>query len=104
MHKLQTFGIIKDHPEIIQTIRKLSRLSGNFPDHLETSWCNFKGYAQKLSGRAKTFGWQCHDATMVFVPLEGSFTIFAQSTRYDALADVVFHMELSRMRHCEKSN
>merc|ERR1711873_300834 len=44
-----------DHPENIQTIRKKYRLSGNFPKGPETSQCNFKGYAQKLSGRAKTF-------------------------------------------------
>ena len=57
-----------DHLENIQPIRKLSRLSrnfadhpaisrlsGSFPDGPETSQCNFKGYAQKLSGRAKTF-------------------------------------------------
>ena len=53
-----------DHLENIQTIRKLSGPSGNFPDGLETSQCNFKGYAQKLSGRAKTFRMampRCHD-------------------------------------------
>ena len=44
-----------DHPENIRTIRRLSGPSGNFPDNMETSQCNFKGYAQKLSGRAKTF-------------------------------------------------
>ena len=43
------------YPENFQTIRKKSRLSGNFPKGPETSQCNFKGYAQKLSGRAKTF-------------------------------------------------
>ena len=43
------------YPETFQTIRKKSRLSGNFPKGPETSQCNFKGYAQKLSGRAKTF-------------------------------------------------
>jgi len=79
MHKLQTFGIIKVflyHPETFQIIRKLSRLFGNFPDYLETfqtirklpsaiSRVTCKNFpnAQKLSG------WQCHDATMVFVPL-----------------------------------
>ena len=52
MHKLQTFGIIKDfldqqrlsrlyenfpdHPDTFQIIRKPSRLSGNFLDYLET--------------------------------------------------------------------
>ena len=52
MHKLQTFGIIKDfldhqklsrlsrnfpdYPETFQIIRKLSRLSRNFPDHPDT--------------------------------------------------------------------
>ena len=53
-----------DYPETFQTIRKLSWTSGNFPDGLETSQCNFKGYAQKLSGRAKTFQMampRCHD-------------------------------------------
>ena len=99
MHKLQTFGTIKDfllyrqkfsrlsgnfpdYQETFQTIRKLSRLPGNFPDHPETFRCNFKGYAQKLSGPARTFrarpqklsGWQRHDATMVFVPLMGLST------------------------------
>ena len=60
-------GNFPDHSENIQTIRKLSRPSwqfGNFPDGLETSQCNFKGYAQKLSGRAKTFRMampRCHD-------------------------------------------
>merc|ERR1712240_876388 len=43
------------YPENFQTIRKKSRLSGNFPKGPETSQCNFKGYAQKLSGCAKTF-------------------------------------------------
>ena len=43
------------YPGNFQTIRKKSRLSGNFPKGPETSQCNFKGYAQKLSGRAKTF-------------------------------------------------
>ena len=71
---LETFQVIQklsgpsgkylDYPETFQTIRKLSWTSGNFPDGLETSQCNFKGYAQKLSGRAKTF-WMamppCHD-------------------------------------------
>ena len=51
------------YPETFKKIRKISRLSGNFPNGPETSQCNFKGYAQKLSG------WQCHDATMVFGPL-----------------------------------
>ena len=58
------FGNFLDHPEDIQTIRTLSGPSGNFPDGLETSQCNFKGYAQKLSGRAKTFRMampRCHD-------------------------------------------
>ena len=57
-------GNFLDHPEDIQTIRKLSGTSANFPDGLETSQCNFKGYAQKLSGRAITFRMampRCHD-------------------------------------------
>ena len=52
------------YPENFQTIRKKSRLSGNFSKGPETSQCNFKGYAQKLSGRAKTFRMampRCHD-------------------------------------------
>ena len=63
--------------DTFQIIRKLSRQSRNFPDCLEafqTIWKlpseisrvtrkNFTD-AQKLSG------WQCHDATMVFVPLD----------------------------------
>ena len=72
-----------DHPETILTIRKLSRLSGNFVDHLENIQT-----IRKLSGPSGNFpsaisrvmrknfrdaqklsGWQCHDATMVFVPL-----------------------------------
>ena len=48
-------GKFPDYPETFQAIHKLSKLSRNFPDHPETSQCNFKGYAQKLSGRAKTF-------------------------------------------------
>ena len=39
MHKLQTFGLIKDfmyYPETFQIVRKLSRISGNFPDHPDT--------------------------------------------------------------------
>ena len=69
-------GIFPGYPETFWTIWKISRLSGNFPDHPEifqTVWKlpsaisrvtrkNFPD-AQKLSG------WQCHDATMVFVPL-----------------------------------
>ena len=62
------------YPETFRTIQKISRLSGyfpetfrtigNFPDNLESSQCNFKGYTQKLSGRAKTFRMampRCHD-------------------------------------------
>ena len=60
----RTSGNFPDYLETFQTIWKLSRLSGNFPDHPETPQCNFKGCAQKLSGRAKTF-WmampRCHD-------------------------------------------
>ena len=61
-------GKVSDHPESFQTIQKLSSPSGNFPDHPETFqtiWksvhlgMSFNGgfhrYAQKLSGRAKTF-------------------------------------------------
>ena len=57
-------GKYPDYPKTFQAIRKLSGPSGNFPDGLETSQCNFKGYAQKLSGRAKTFRMampRCHD-------------------------------------------
>ena len=46
-----------------KTIWRHSKQSGNFQDGPETSQCNFKGYAQKLSG------WQCHDAMMVLGPL-----------------------------------
>ena len=48
-------GNFPGYLETFWTIRKISRLSGNFPKGPETSQCNFKGYAQKLSGRAKTF-------------------------------------------------
>ena len=67
----EIFKIIPKLPRpsgAFQTIWKLSRLSRNFPDRSETfqtirklsrpsvtSQCNFKGYMQKLSGRAKTF-------------------------------------------------
>ena len=43
------------YPETFWTIQKIFTLSGNFPKGPETSHCNFRGYAQKLSGRAKTF-------------------------------------------------
>ena len=48
---LETFGRIKifriikkfqDHPKIIQTIKKLSGLSRNFPGYLETVWAIWK--------------------------------------------------------------
>ena len=69
-------GNFPGYPETFWTIWKIFRLSENFPDHPEifqTVWKlpsaisrvtrkNFPD-AQKLSG------WQCHDATMVFVPL-----------------------------------
>ena len=48
-------GNFPGYPETFQAIRKISRLSGNFPNGPETSQCNFKGYAQKRSGCAKTF-------------------------------------------------
>ena len=48
-------GNFLDYLETFQTVWKLSRLSRNFPDHPETSQCNFKSYAQKISGCAKTF-------------------------------------------------
>ena len=81
-------GNFPDHLENIQTIWKLSRLFGNFSNYLENfletfqiiwkssrlskdfpegpepSQCNFKGYVQKLSGRAKSFRLtmsRCHD-------------------------------------------
>ena len=80
----QLSGNFRDHPENIRTIRKISgisgnfpgyqetfqtipkifRLSGNFADSPQTSQYIFKGYAQKLSGRAKTFRMampRCHD-------------------------------------------
>ena len=44
--------------ENFKTIRTYFRQYGNFQDGPETSQCNFKGYAQKISG------WQCHDAMM----------------------------------------
>ena len=94
--KLSTpFGKYPGYPKTFQpiqktfrTIRKISRLSGNFSDYLENfletfqiiwkssrlskdfpegpepSQCNFKGYVQKLSGRAKSFRLtmsRCHD-------------------------------------------
>ena len=48
-------GNFPGYPEIFRIIRKISSLSGNYLKDPETSQCNFKGYAQKLSGRAKTF-------------------------------------------------
>ena len=57
-------GNFPGYPEIFCIIRKISSLSGNYLKGLETSQCNFKGYAQKLSGRAKTFRMampRCHD-------------------------------------------
>ena len=60
---MRLLGNLSDYPKTSQTAQTLFRLTGNFPDRPETSQCNFKGYTQKL------FGWQCHDATMVFVPL-----------------------------------
>ena len=48
-------GKFPGYLENIQIIHKLSRPSGNLRDGLESSQCNFKGYAQKLSE------WQCHD-------------------------------------------
>ena len=64
-------GNFPGYLETFWTIRKLAGPSGNFPgypepfrtiltnrnfpDGLEISQCNFKGYAQKLSGCAKTF-------------------------------------------------
>ena len=48
-------GNFPGYPEIFRIIRKISSLSGNYLKGPETSQCNFKGYAQKLSGRAKTF-------------------------------------------------
>ena len=56
-------GNFPGYPEIFRIIRKISSLSGNYLKGPETSQCNFKGYAQKLSG------WQCHPATQVFAPL-----------------------------------
>ena len=70
-------GNFPGYPETFRTIRKISGLSGDFPDHpaiFQTIWKlpsaisrvtrkNFPD-AQKLSG------WQCHDATMVFAPLQ----------------------------------
>ena len=62
---LRLSGNFPGYPETFRTIQKISRLSryfpetfriiGNFPDNLESSQCNFKGYTQKLSRRAKTF-------------------------------------------------
>ena len=51
----QTIQNFPDNPETFQIVRKFSRLSKNFPDRPKTSQCNFKGYAQKVSRRAKTF-------------------------------------------------
>ena len=65
-------GNLLAFPETFQIIRKLSGPSGNFPDGLETSQCNFKGYAQKLSGRAKTFRMAmppCHPGFWASAPL-----------------------------------
>ena len=70
------FGNLQDYTETSQTVRTLSGQSRNFPAYLETfqtirklpsaiSMVTRKNFpdTQKLSG------WQCHDATMVFVPL-----------------------------------
>ena len=72
----KSFGKYPDYPETFQAIRKLSGPSGKYSDYLEIlqtvrklpsafSRVTRKNFpdAQKLSG------WQCHDATMVFVPL-----------------------------------
>ena len=48
-------GNFPGYPETFRTIPKIFRLSGNFADVSQISQCIFKGYAQKLSGRAKTF-------------------------------------------------
>merc|ERR1712218_146753 len=52
---LKLFGPSGKYLESFQAIRKLFGPSGKYPDYLETSQCTFKGYAQKLSGRAKFF-------------------------------------------------
>ena len=49
-------GNFPDSPQTFLTIRKLSRLAGNF-------LAQFQGYAKQISE------WQCHDATIVFGPL-----------------------------------
>ena len=48
-------GNFLDYPETFQTIWKISRLSGNFPKGPETPHYNIRGYGQKLSRRTKTF-------------------------------------------------
>ena len=57
-------GNFPGYPETFLTIRKIFRLSGNFADGPQTSQYIFKGYAQKLSERTKTFRMamqRCHD-------------------------------------------
>ena len=71
------------YPENFQTIRKKSRLSGNFPKGPETSQCNFKGYAQKLSGRAKTFRMAMPPCHPGFWDSGGSITSISQTKNLD---------------------
>ena len=44
-------GIFPDHLQAFQTIRQISRPSGNFPDHPETFQCSFKGCAKTFRTR-----------------------------------------------------
>ena len=65
-----------DHPENIQIIRKLTGPSGKYSDYLEILQTVHKLPSTFLRVTRKNFpdarklsGWQCHDATMVFGPL-----------------------------------
>jgi len=88
-------GNFPDCPETFQTVRTLSRLSGNFPDCPETfqtiwklsrqlTW--FKGqfciYAQKLSGRAKTFRDAMHPRILGFSASAQTMVLSIQSVSW----------------------
>ena len=67
-------------PENIQPIRKISRQSGKNPDYLEIFQRVRKLLSAILRVTRKNFpdaqklsGWQCHDATIVFRPLQNTF-------------------------------
>jgi len=62
-------GNFPDYPETFQTIQKLSRLSGNFQDHPKLPSAISRVTRRTFPDAKKLSGWQCHDATVVFVPL-----------------------------------